>query len=401
MVTATGRNRGVWLTAPHPSGSAVAREGAAPSAHLFEDPAPEAGRPERRLIVPRSDSETPCGVETFARRLAEAAGARADGPVLGRHPAPRGPGALVINLPVVAWKRALLAPVRVAVLARVRGLSVVVVLHEWDDLDPRRRASYLPLVLAAHSLLFSCAAVERQLSRSWTGRLATRRRGVVPVPPNVSPPGATAGGRHAARLAAERAAGRLVLGYFGSIYPKKNPTAVLDVAAELKRRGHDPVVVFAGSFVRGSDTVERDFARRVTALGLDGAVTVTGYIPSEAELYGLFAEVDVFVYRFAEGLTPRRASVFACLLSGRPVVVNAPRDPDEFALHPSYRALLGSGALRLVGTEAGPRDLADAVLAARGPGVPVRVDVAQAWAEALAAVDAAAAPERRRTPGHA
>lgn len=368
-------------------------------------PGIDLGGAARRLFLLRSGSDSPCGVETFARKIAEAAGKRAEAPVLGNSLAALdGPGALVINLPVVAWKRNLAAPVLAALRARLRGLSVVVVLHEWADLKASRRASYLPLLLLARSLLFSCPAVERQFAASPASRWTTRRRSGVPIPPNLSHPGTTARSRHSDALAAERAAGKLVLGYFGAIYPKKQPLEVLDVAAELKRRGHRVAVVFAGSFIRGADAIERDFAARVSALGLDGAVTITGYIRTEAELFGIFEEVDVFLYRFAEGLTPRRASVLACLQSGKPVVVNAPRHPEEFDQHASYRGLLTGGGLCLVPTEAGTGELADAVLAARArpPLAPGRaIDVAAGWAEALAAIDAAAAEEPRPTRGGA
>ncbi|MFX5476865.1 hypothetical protein ABTD55_23360, partial [Acinetobacter baumannii] len=43
--------------------------------------------------------------------------------------------ALVLNLPVVAWKSRLAEPVLAATLARARRRDVVVILHEWADLD--------------------------------------------------------------------------------------------------------------------------------------------------------------------------------------------------------------------------------------------------------------------------
>lgn len=372
----------------------MADDGAARSAAQAREP---------RLHVLHSASDTPCGVESFARRVAETAGPRARGSVLsGRTALDLGsPGALVINLPVVAWKAVFLSHTLAALAARLRGRPVVVVLHEWDDLHPKRRVSYLGLVLLATGLLFSCRAVEAQFARAWPSRLATRRRGTVPIPPNVRHPGATLRGAEAERLAAARAAGALVLGYFGSIYPKKQPLEILAVAAELKRRGHPVSVVFVGSFIQGSDAIEREFADRVARLGLAGQVSVTGYIRGEAELFGLFEEVDVFVYRFAEGLTPRRGSVLACLQSGRPVVVNAPVDRDELSRHPIYGRLLDSGALRLAAPEADAGELADAVLAATAerdaatPGPGARLDVGAAWAAALAAIEAMAAPRRR------
>ena len=369
---------------------------------IADDAAPDALAQAHapRLHVLHSASDTPCGVESFARRIAEAAGPRARGTVLAGRTALdlRGPGALVVNLPVVAWKSVFLSHTLAALAARLRGQPVVVVLHEWDDLHPKRRATYLGLVLLATGLLFSCRAVEAQFGRAWLSQLATRQRGTVPIPPNVRHPGTVLRGAIADRLAAERADGGLVLGYFGSIYPKKQPLQILDVAAELKRRGHRVSVVFVGSFIQGSDAIEREFADRVAALGLGGRVTVTGYVRGEPELFGLFAEVDAFVYRFAEGLTPRRGSVLACLQSGSPVVVNAPADPDELRRHPIYGSLVESGALRLASPEAGAGELADAVLAAtaaRGAGTReggARLDVGAAWAAALAAVEAMAQP---------
>ena len=369
---------------------------------IADDAGPQALAEVRhpRLHVLHSASDMPCGVESFARRLVETAGPRGRGTVLaGRTALDRdGPGALVINLPVVAWKAVFLSHTAAALAARLRGQPVVVVLHEWDDLHPKRRASYLGLVLLATGLLFSCRAVEAQFARAWPSWFATRRRGTVPIPPNVRHPGTTLRGSEVERLAAERAAGALVLGYFGSIYPKKQPLEILDVAAELKRRGHRVAVVFVGSFIQGSDAIEREFADRVAARGLVGHVTVTGYIRGEAELFGIFEEVDVFVYRFAEGLTPRRGSVLACLQSGSPVVVNAPSDAEELRRHPIYGTLVESGALRLASPDAGASELADAVLAAaaaRGPGEHrggARLDVGAAWAAALAAVESMARP---------
>ncbi len=342
-----------------------------------------------------SDSPTPCGVETFARRLAARAGSRAVTPILGADPARLhraldGCRALVVNLPVVAWKRRLVEPVLAMAAARSRGLRTVLVLHEWDDLDWKRRAAYLPMIAAAHDVLFSCPEVEAQFRRSLARRACSGTMGLVPIPPNIARPLVTRRGPASATLAAERGRGRLVIGQFGSIYPKKQPTLVLDVAAELLARGQDPFVVFAGSFIEGSDRVRDTFADHVRRLGLADRVFVTGYIQTDEELFGLFEDVEVFVYAFAEGLTARRASVYACLSSGAPVVVNAPRDAAAFDHHPAYRAALAAGQLRLVPHEAGVGTFADAVVAARGlPHRPPTADGTLAWDAALAAVDAA------------
>ncbi|WP_216074514.1 hypothetical protein, partial [Acinetobacter baumannii] len=72
-----------------------------------------------RMLVMISDSTAPCGVEAFARRLASTAGPRATTAVLDRdlgglRHALGNADALVLNLPVVAWKARLAEPVLAA-----------------------------------------------------------------------------------------------------------------------------------------------------------------------------------------------------------------------------------------------------------------------------------------------
>lgn len=340
-----------------------------------------------RLCVLVSDSATPCGVEAFARRLAATAGPDGRTVPLGADPALAPGEALVINLPIVAWKRRLAAPIRAAAAARAKGRDVILILHEWADLDWKRRASYAPLLPLATALVTSSPEVAAQIAASPLARLAPRRHGVAPIPPNLSRPSETAAGPHAARIVAERARGRLILGQFGSIYPKKQSTVVLDIAAALVARGEDPFVVFAGSFVKGQDRVEEEFRARIDALGLADRVLVSGYVADDAEVFGLLDLVDVFAYAFAEGLTARRGSVLAACMTGRPVIVNAPAEPGGFDHHPTYRRLLGQGVLRLVPHAASPADMAEAVIAARGAARVERpLDEAAAWQDALDAV---------------
>ncbi|QCI63696.1 glycosyltransferase [Phreatobacter stygius] len=351
-----------------------------------------------RLLVLTSDTTTLCGVEAFARRLAATAGDRAtthvlDRGIAGLRQALEAADALVLNLPVVAWKAKLAEPVLAATVARAMRRDVVVILHEWADLDWKRRASYAPLLPLATTVLFSSPEVSRQFAASPLSRLTTGRRAIVPIPPNLVRPAATAStpaSSHPTALAlvGERARGRLILGHFGSIYPKKQSTLVLDVAARLKARGEEPFVGFIGSFVKGADRVEEDFFARVQALGLTDRVVVSGYVADDAELFALFDQVDVFLYVFAEGLTSRRASVLAAAASGRPVVVNAPRAAGAFDHHPTYLRLLDDGRLRLVPTDASIDVVAEAVVAARDARLSAgTVDEEAAWRDALDAVD--------------
>lgn len=340
-----------------------------------------------RLCVLVSDSPTLCGVEAFARRLAATAGPAGRTVQLGEAPHLQPGEALVINLPIVAWKKRLAAPIAAAAAARAAGREVVLVLHEWADLDWKRRLSYAPLMPLATALVVSSPEVADQIAASPLGRLAPKRRAIAPIPPNLVRPATTRGSPHTARIAAERARGRLILGQFGSIYPKKQSTIVLDIAAALVARGEDPFVVFAGSFVKGLDRVEEEFRAHIAALSLTDRVLVTGYVADDAEVFGVLDAVDVFAYVFAEGLTARRGSVLAAAMTGRPVIVNAPVAVAAFDHHPTYRRLLDKGVLRLVPHAAGPDSLADAVLAARNaPRVADPLDEPAAWRDALAAV---------------
>lgn len=325
--------------------------------------------PKRYLIL-ISDAAQTCGVEEFARQLALRSGDRGSRQVLDGAWGEffrrlRDVDGVLLNFPVVAWKKKLLLPALTALAARLKGKSVVVVLHEWRALDWKRRVVLAPVAALATRLVFSAPEIAEEFATSTVSRLSTGDRRLIPIPPNLLPPAE----RHksAARdtLDRQRAQGRMILGQFGSIYPKKQSTAVLDVAATLLARGQDVFVVFVGSFVKAMDDVEQDFDRKVRSAGLEDRVLVTGYVGDDRELFGLFEAVDVFCYLFPEGLTSRRASVLAAALAGRPVVVNAPVRPDALDHHSLYRRLIAAGAVRLVPSDADFDAVAGAVLAAK------------------------------------
>jgi glycosyltransferase involved in cell wall biosynthesis len=350
-----------------------------------------------------SRSTTPCGVETFARHLARswrAAGHDARQIAISGGlqnlcdvwRALTDAEALVINGPVVAWKRVLFLPLLCVFLARVRGRKVVQILHEWSDLDPRRRLVLSIYLIFATHVLYSSPSVRDQHRSGRLARLLPVKRGLVPIPPNIAPPDADhaeAGGgpghEAVATLAAARAAGRLVIGHFGSIYPRKRSDRILEIAAELKRRGHDVLLAYIGDFVRGSDDIQDVFTRRIDALGLAGDVLITGYIASHADVYAALRETDVLVYAFADGLSSRRGSVLAALLSGRPVIVNRPQNGREFDHHPAFRQALASKALRLVDAADDLAAYADAIEQVGGERETAMIDFDQCWRDAAAA----------------
>ncbi len=332
-----------------------------------------------------SDTTTTCGVEEFARQAA----LHMSAPTVPLGGAVAASDDLIINLPVLAWKKRLLAPVAAAARARMDGQGVTLVLHEWGDLALARRIAYLPLLPLATRLFFSSPEVMAQFDATPVSNVVTRERRVIPIPPNFVVPEWTQSSALSESLAADRARGRFVLAQFGSIYPRKDPEVVLETAADLVRRGIDLRLVFIGSFV-GSQ-VESEFEAMVGRLGLTGRVEVTGYIQSAAALYGVFDQVDAFVYPLGEGLTSRRGSIQAAALSGRPVIVSAPARADSLAHHRLLKSLVAGGGLQLVPRGAEPAAFADAVLATRG--LPVRPVAAKreidaVWREVAGAFDA-------------
>ncbi|WP_227439574.1 hypothetical protein [Methylobacterium sp. W2] len=328
----------------------------------------------------------PCGVGDFAGQLVEALrlqGQPQETLVLAPGRVPLGEvwravgrsRAVIANLPVVAWKRALSGPPSAFAVALLRRRRRIAILHEWGGMHRLRRLVLRPLLLLADTIVLLSPQVRDELAADPViGRLA-RRAVMMPLPPNITRPETTVPSALSERMRAAREEGRLVIGHFGSIYPGKQPEAILDIAASLKARGADPLVVFIGSFIRASDGIEEIFQAKVAALGLAETVVVSGYVASPEDLFGLFDEVDAFVYVLPEGLTARRASILACVQAGCPVIVTEPARADEFDHHPRFRALLTGGAIILAPGGAGPETYADLALAASArPTLPPALD---------------------------
>ena len=365
-----------------------------------------------------SESATPCGVEAFARGLATHLAAGAP----GAHAVARLPDGLsslaslgrlmaaydtlIVNLPLVAWKRRLVMPLVVLAWARLRRRNTALMLHEWADLDWKRRALLRVYVPFATRLLFSSPHVAAQFAGDRVSFIASSRRDILPIPLNVARPAVLAKSAVARQLGEARADGRFVLGHFGSIYPKKQSDQVLEIAAALKRQGCPVQVALIGDFVDRSELSRAGFEARAAAMGLAGDVLISGYIKSPAELYAALEAVDLFVYRFAEGLTSRRGSVMTCLAAGRPVVVNAPADAKEFDHHRSYREQIAGHRLRLAASGASVAEMAASILEWRRDGFDTAgaptVDFAAAWDDVVAAVlrePVAAGTPKRDCPG--
>jgi glycosyltransferase involved in cell wall biosynthesis len=360
-----------------------------------------ASEPPYQALFLGAGPQMQCGVGQFTRLLGETIEkldpgsctaltlTRTEGSVAQIWRAVGSAQSLVCNFPIVAWKRVMFRPLLALAIARLRRRRVVLIQHEWSGLNRLRRITYIPALLLADTIVMFSPLVRRELASDpvvgWTAEKCV----LAPLPPNIEAPAGITDSRLRQRLAAAREAGRLVIGHFGSIYPGKQPNALLAIGVILRQRGLKPLIVYVGSFIRGVDKVEEEFHARAAELGMSDDVIVSGYVASDHEVFGLFSAVDVFCYPLEEGLTARRASILACVQSGRPVIVTGPAEPDEFDHHPRFKQLIDRGAIVLVPRGAGEEAYADRIVSAlNSPSGQVPFDFDGWWQDVAQAIRA-------------
>jgi glycosyltransferase involved in cell wall biosynthesis len=333
-------------------------------------------KPAYQALFLGAGPQMQCGVGQFTRLLCEtieklAPGScttltltRSNGSVADIWRATGSARNVVCNFPIVAWKRVMFRPLLGLAIARLRGRRAILIQHEWAGLHWLRRITYLPALLLADTIVMFSPLVRRELADASVAGWTARKSVLAPLPPNIQAPAEIADSKLRQRLAEARQQGRLVIGHFGSIYPGKQPNALLNICAILKQRGLKPLLIYIGSFIRGIDNVEEAFHARAAALGVSDDVIVSGFVASDQEVFGLFSQVDAFCYPLEEGLTARRSSILACVQSGRPVVVTGPAETDEFDHHPRFKAMLDRGAIVPVDRGADDDAYADAILSA-------------------------------------
>jgi glycosyltransferase involved in cell wall biosynthesis len=335
-----------------------------------------ASEPTYQTLLLGAGAQMQCGVGQFTRLLGEGIEkldpgscttlnlTRAEGSLAEIWCAIGSARNVVCNFPIVAWKRVMFRPLAALLIARLRRRRVILIQHEWAGLHWLRRITYLPALLLADTIVMFSPLVRRELADDplvgWTARKCV----LAPLPPNIEAPAGIADSKLRQRLTAARGEGRLVIGHFGSIYPGKQPDALLRIGAILNERGQNPLIVYVGSFIRGVVDVEHNFYARAAELGIIDNVLVSGYVASVHEVFGLFSRIDAFCYPLDEGLTARRSSILACVQSGRPVIVTGSAEPDEFDHHPRFRELINRGAILSV--ERGSEDgaYADCIISA-------------------------------------
>jgi glycosyltransferase involved in cell wall biosynthesis len=363
--------------------------------------APMTSEPAHHALFLGAGPQMQCGIGQFTRRLQETIekldpGActtltltRSEGSLSDLWRAIGSARSVVCNFPIVAWKRVIVRPLLAMAMARLRGRRVVLIQHEWAGLHWLRRITYIPALLLANTIITFSPLVRGELADDPAVGWTLRKCVLAPLPPNIGAPAGIADSKLRQRLAAARQSGRLVIGHFGSIYPAKQPNALLHIGAILKERGLKPLIVYIGSFIRGVDRVEEEFYARAAELGISDDVIVSGYVASDHEVFGLFSEVDAFCYPLDEGLTARRSSILTCVQSGRPLIVTGPALPDEFDHHPRFKELIDRGAIVLVPRGSGDDVYADRIASAlKWPSVQAPFDFDGWWQDVAQAVRA-------------
>jgi glycosyltransferase involved in cell wall biosynthesis len=357
--------------------------------------------PRYRALFLGAGPQMRCGVGQFTRLLSETVEridpgssttltlTRSEGSLAEIWRAVGSARSVVCNFPIVAWKRVMFAPLLAMAIAWLRRRKIVLIQHEWNGLHWLRRITYLPALWLADTIVMFSPLVRRELAADsivgWTAEKCV----LAPLPPNIEAPPGIVDSRLRQRLAAARENGQLVIGHFGSIYPGKQPNALLQIAAILKARGLKPLIAYIGSFIRATDNVEEEFHARAAELDLTDDVIVSGFVASDHEVFGLFSEIDAFCYPLGEGLTARRSSVLTSVQSGRPVIVTGPAEPDEFDHHPRFKELIDRGAIVLVARGSDDDVYADRIAAAlQWPSVHAPLDFDGWWRDVAEAVKA-------------
>jgi glycosyltransferase involved in cell wall biosynthesis len=359
--------------------------------------------PRRGSLFLSTQSDEPCGVEIFTRKLVAALKTSApdggydllcvsrrwrDLPWVLRRVAQA--DRIVFSVPLVAWKQVLIIPLVLLLFAFTTRRPISVFLHEWSALHWMRRLALIPFVVLSESILVLSPYIRDQIAGDRWSAGARKKCRLIPHPPTIRRPDHVTLTDTVRRVEQAAEDCDIVIGYFGAIYRGKTPTALLEICDHLRNRGIRALVVFVGSFTKSFDDYEGQFRAKMRDMALEKQVIITGYIETEEELFALFERVDAFLFHFPEGLTARRSSVIACLQSNRPVIVSAPQSRSEFLHHEGLTALIESGVLSFVSRSASADEIADQLLAAanRGTSACPVIDVNAWWAATTTATRA-------------
>jgi glycosyltransferase involved in cell wall biosynthesis len=314
------------------------------------------------VALVEASAATPDGVGGYTEQLAEHLARRSDLDIERVDVRRQGAWGLIgafrrrdvvhVQFPLATWRSPLplLLP---PILSRLQA-RLVVTIHEWQELRPSRRLLAASLVAAARGLIFVSRGQARSFPRH-NDALAT----TIPIGLNLAVPAVEAS--EVARARARLGPADVLLGYFGFLYPSKQPERMLDVLHRLRAGGCQARLVIAGMFQPHQARLQASFDARVRSLGLERAVVRLGYV-DERSLATTLAACDALLLLFRDGVSARRSSFWYGLRLGVPLLTTEPQDPTELDGLLDLEAATAEGRLRLVGPGEGPDMIARSLL---------------------------------------
>ncbi|MDF1487564.1 glycosyltransferase family 4 protein [Tessaracoccus caeni] len=192
------------------------------------------------------------------------------------------------------------------VVGRFARRSVVCHVHEAESKTSvlLRKALYVPLVLCQRVVVNSRFTLEvLAQAASAAAKKARIVHNAVPGPAEVVPP-------------RPDLKGPVRIVYVGRLSHRKGPHVLVEAAGHLRDRGRDIALELVGAVFPGNEGYESELRDRVSALGLDEAVTFTGFQPT---VWGALARSDIAVMPSVSDESFGNAAVEAAL-AARPLI---------------------------------------------------------------------------------
>lgn len=214
-----------------------------------------------------------------------------------------------------------------------RGCPVVVTLHEFPR--ERERLLYrirtLPMLLAAHGLIFVDPADEETLRR-WV-KFSMARIKYIPIASNIPPVPVTDAERRDWRRKLGLMGDAPVVAFFGGIHPFKGFPDLLEAVTNLRRDSFPARLLVIGGFEPWVESTVhyQSQVREALRPGVEaGWIRLVDKSPADVIAHCLQA-ADIAAFPFVNGASPNRGSILAAISQGVPVITTkGPDTPDGF-----------------------------------------------------------------------